>query len=90
VTFDPAELEKLRSAKDKTINITAFIPPDSVDPLYHAGGTYYLIPDGPVAQKPFGLIHKVMVKEGQYAFAQVVLRSASRSSSCGRGGRCSR
>ena len=74
VTFDPAELEKLRSAKDKTINITAFIPPDSVDPVYHAGGTYYLAPEGAVAQKPYSLIHKVMVKEGQYAFAQVVLR----------------
>jgi hypothetical protein len=32
-------LEKLRSAKDKTINITAFDPPDSVDPVYHAGDT---------------------------------------------------
>src|SRR5918993_2340195 len=32
VTFDPAELENLRSAKDKTINITAFIPPHAVDP----------------------------------------------------------
>ena len=74
VTFDPAELEKLRSAKDKTINITAFIPPDSVEPVYHAGGTYYLAPEGAVAQKPYSLIHKVMVKEGQYAFAQVVLR----------------
>jgi DNA end-binding protein Ku len=32
VLFDPSELEKLRSAKDKTINISAFIPPDAVDP----------------------------------------------------------
>jgi DNA end-binding protein Ku len=74
VLFDPAELEKLRSAKDKTIGIAAFIPPDAVDPVYHAGGTYYLVPDGAVAQKPYALLHKVMVKEGQVAFAQVVLR----------------
>jgi DNA end-binding protein Ku len=74
VLFDPAELEKLRSAKDKTINITAFIPPDAVDPISHAGGTYYLAPEGAVAQKPYSLIHKVMVKEEQHAFAQVVLR----------------
>jgi hypothetical protein len=45
-----------------------------VDPVYHAGGTYYLAPEGAVAQKPCALIHKVMVKEGRYAFAQVVLR----------------
>jgi DNA end-binding protein Ku len=74
VIFDPAEPEKLRSAKDKTINITAFIPPDAVDPVYHAGGTYYLAPEGAVAQKPYSLIYRVMVKEGQHAFAQVVLR----------------
>ena len=74
VLFDPSELEKLRSAKDKTISIASFIPPDAVDPVYYTGGTYYLVPDGPVAQKPYALLHKVMEQEGQYAFAQVVLR----------------
>jgi len=43
-----------------------------VDPVYHAGGAYYLAPQGPVVQKPDSLIHKVMVTEGQHAL-QVVL-----------------
>jgi DNA end-binding protein Ku len=74
VLFDPEELDKLRSARDKTISIASFVPPESVDPVYYTGGTYYLVPDGPVAQKPYALLHKVMQQEGQYAFAQVVLR----------------
>lgn len=74
VLFDPAELDKLRSPKDKTINIAAFIPPESVDPVYFSGDTYYLTPDGPVAQKPYTLLHKAMEKEGRWAFAQMVLR----------------
>jgi DNA end-binding protein Ku len=74
VLFDPEELDKLRSAKDKTISISSFVPPDAVDPVYYTGGTYYLVPDGPVAQKPYALLHKVMQQEDQYAFAQVVLR----------------
>jgi DNA end-binding protein Ku len=73
VLFDPAELEKLRSPRDKTINIAAFVAPDAVDPVYFAGGTYYLVPDGAVAQKPYALLHKVLEKEGRLAFARVVL-----------------
>jgi DNA end-binding protein Ku len=74
VLFDPAELEKLRSPRDKTISIAAFVAPDAVDPVYHSGGTYYLVPDGPVAQKPYALLLKTMQQEGRHAFAQVVLR----------------
>src|SRR5688500_18954143 len=78
VTFDPADLEKLRSAKDKTIAISAFVPPDAVDPVYHAGGTYYLAPDGAVAQKPYTLIQRVMERRGSTPSPRWCCASASR------------
>jgi DNA end-binding protein Ku len=72
VIIDPADLEKLRSAKDKAINITAFIKPESVDPVYYSGRTLYLVPDGSVGFKPYDLLMKAMVEKGRYAFATVV------------------
>src|SRR6185436_15823002 len=39
VVVDPAEIEKLKSERDKSINIGAFIPPDAIDPKYYSGKT---------------------------------------------------
>ena len=51
VIVDTDELEKLRTEDDKAIQIDTFINPDDLDPVYYAGKTYYLVPDGPVGQK---------------------------------------
>src|SRR6516165_4972582 len=53
VVVDPDELDKLRSADEKGITIQAFVKPDAIDPIYFSGKTYYLTPEGPVAQKPY-------------------------------------
>jgi DNA end-binding protein Ku len=73
VVVNPDELEKLRTEDDKAIKIDAFISPDQLDPMYHSGRTYYLIPDGPVAQKPYAVIHQGMVEKNRQGVAQVVL-----------------
>ncbi len=75
VIVDTDELEKLRSADDKAIKIDTFVPSTAIDPIYFSGKTYYLIPDGPVGQKPYALIQKGMVDENRCAIAQVVLHS---------------
>ena len=72
VVIDPSELEKLRTPKDKAIDIAAFIDPTVIDPAYYSGRNYYLVPDGPVGQKPYSLLYKAMVEENRFAFAQVV------------------
>jgi DNA end-binding protein Ku len=73
VLVDPEELEKLRTEDEKAINIDSFIPQDSVDPTYFSGRSYYLIPDGPVGQKPYGLLVEGMVELKRNAIAQVVM-----------------
>jgi DNA end-binding protein Ku len=73
VVVDPGEIQKLRPEGDKSIDIKEFIPADELDPIYETGRTYYLVPDGPVGQKPYALIHAAMKMEGTHAIAQVVI-----------------
>jgi DNA end-binding protein Ku len=73
VIVNPDELDKLRTEDDKAIKIDTFIPPTIIDPIYLTGRTYYLVPDGPVGQKPFALLQQGMVDEKRHAIAQVVL-----------------
>ena len=60
VVIDTQELTKLRQQSDKSIRIDGFISPDEIDPLYHAGKNYYLLPDGVAGDKPYALLHKGM------------------------------
>jgi DNA end-binding protein Ku len=62
VVIEPEEIDKLRSPKERSINIDSFIATDTVDPAYYSGKTWYLTPDGPVAQKPYALLRKVMAE----------------------------
>ena len=73
VVIEPDEIEKIRSPKEKSLNIEGFIDEDSVDPTYFSGKTWYLTPDGPVAQKPYALLRKVMLESKRVAFARVVV-----------------
>jgi DNA end-binding protein Ku len=73
VIIDTEELEKLRTANDRSINVNTFIKADTLDPVQHSGKNYFLLPDGPVGQKPYQLIHDVMQNQGVHAVAQVVL-----------------
>ena len=73
VVIDTDELEKLRTENDRSINVGKFVPAETVDPLYHSGKNYYLVPDGPIGQKPYQLIHDAMRDQGVQAVAQVVI-----------------
>lgn len=73
VVIDTDELEKLRTEKDRGINVTTFVKSNTIDALYFSGKNYYLVPDGPVGQKPYQLIHDAMSEQGVHAVAQVVL-----------------
>ena len=53
---EPEELEKLRTPNEKAIDVQAFMEPGKVDPAYFSGKTWYLLPDGAVAVKPYALM----------------------------------
>ena len=73
VVIDDDELDKLRTKSDRCVNIEGFVAPEEVDPIYHAGRTYYLLPDGAVGQKPYRLLVRGMEENGVNAVAQVVI-----------------
>lgn len=73
VVIDPGELAKLRSESDKTVGIEGFVKAERIDPLYFAGRTYYLLPDGVAGGKPYALLHRGMQEAGVVGVAQVVL-----------------
>jgi len=73
VVIDPEQIEELRGPGDKSVNIDTFVKAGTIEPIYYAGRTYYLLPEGPVGQKPYALIHKAMEEEGLEAIGEVVL-----------------
>jgi DNA end-binding protein Ku len=72
VIVDTDELERLRTEDEKAVNIQTFVSADAVDPIYFAGKSYYLVPDGPVGQKAYSVVLQAMVDEKRYGVATVV------------------
>lgn len=73
VVIDLAELQKLRPEGDKSITVDAFVADSAIDPIHYSGRTYYLVPDGPIGQKPYALLRQSMEDEGLHAVAKVVI-----------------
>ena len=73
VVIDPQDVSKLRKESDKSISIRGFVKPEAVDPIYYAGRTYYLLPEGVAGGKPYALLHKGMADANVYAIANVVI-----------------
>ena len=62
-----------RTESDKSISISGFVRPEDVDPIYYAGRTYYLLPEGIAGGKPYALLHKGMSDANVYAIATVII-----------------
>jgi DNA end-binding protein Ku len=71
--LDPEELRKVRAEDDESITIDAFTAPDEVDAMYLSGKTFFLVPAGPAGQKPYVLLHKIMLDQQRHAVASVIL-----------------
>jgi DNA end-binding protein Ku len=73
VLFEPEELKALAEASRQTIDIVAFIPEHSVDPVYY-DKAYFLAPDKR-GGKPYSLLLKAMRESGRCALAKWAWRS---------------
>src|ERR1700733_1586838 len=72
VMFSPAEIKALEESTSTAIDISQFVPLESVDPLYY-DGTYYLAPDKGGA-KPYTLLATALRKAGQCAIGRWISR----------------
>jgi DNA end-binding protein Ku len=67
------DLEKLHPDNDQTIHIDVFVQSTDIDPMYYADRSYYLVPDGRVAEKPYAVLQRVMAERERFAIAQMIL-----------------
>lgn len=63
------ELRQLPLPTAKAIEIAAFVPADSIDPI-RVGEGYYLQASGPVAMKPYVLLRKALERTSKVAVAK--------------------
>ena len=73
VLVEPEELHQLRPARDKALILEQFLPVQAIAPTFFAGRSLYLLPDGPAAQHPYGVLVDALQQAGQGALARVVL-----------------
>ncbi len=72
VMFSAQELKELEEKTSSTIDITEFVPLDSIDPVYFAG-TYLLAPERGGA-KPYTLLTTALKKSAQCAVGRWISR----------------
>ena len=72
VEIDPDDLDALRSERERTLTIDAFVSPDTIDPLYFDGRMYYLLPDGAGSQESYAVIVAAMERQECYGVGQVM------------------
>lgn len=56
VVIEKDELAQIRGEREKEITIDAVVKPGTVGPLHITERSYYLVPDGKVALKPYALL----------------------------------
>jgi DNA end-binding protein Ku len=69
VAISDAELRDLPLPTAKAIEIEAFVPLESIDPI-QIGEGYYLTPDGQVAAKPYKLLVQALGRSSKVAVAK--------------------
>jgi DNA end-binding protein Ku len=73
LVVEPEELEHLRPPRDKALILEQFVPLQEIEPTFFAGRSLYLVPDGPAAQHPYGVLVEAFGRAGRAALGRVVL-----------------
>jgi DNA end-binding protein Ku len=69
VIVDEEEIAMLRGEREQAVEIDTFIKPGSIDPKFFDGRTYYLMPDGPLAKKPYAVLLETLQSKGLWGVA---------------------
>jgi DNA end-binding protein Ku len=77
VPITDEELAQMPLPTAKAIEVVAFVPYESVDPI-RIGAGYYLEADGPVAGKPYVLLRQALERSSKAAIAKFALRGRER------------
>ena len=75
VEIEKEELDALRTERERSLTIDAFIPCDAIDLRYFDGRMYYLAPDGSAAEEPYAVIAEALAQEEKCGVGQMVFSS---------------
>ncbi|MFD8767262.1 non-homologous end joining protein Ku [Streptomyces mirabilis] len=78
VAVTDEELERMPLPTAKAIEIVAFVPAASIDPVRLSGDSYFLQYDGPVAAKPYVLIARALARNTKVAVAKLAWHGRER------------
>ncbi|MFD3330688.1 Ku protein [Streptomyces sp. NPDC058701] len=76
VEITDADLDNMPLPTAKAIEIVAFVPADSIDPI-QIGASYYLAADG-VGAKPYELLRQALQRSSEVAVAKFAMRDRER------------
>jgi DNA end-binding protein Ku len=74
VTFERDEIEELRPASTKTVDVEDFVDLADIDPIYYQS-TYWLGPDGDAAKRAYALLLAAMEDQQKVGIGTVVMRN---------------
>ncbi len=77
VVVSNEELEAVEIESSKAIDIDGFVDASDIDPIY-LDSTYYLAPDGPIAEETFAVILEAMKEANKVAIARIVMSGRER------------
>lgn len=87
VTFDDAELDAVKLESKKTLELTQFVDPQEIDPLYYER-PYYVVPADDLAEEAFIVLREALKATNKVALGQLAMRGREYIVSlkpCGRG-----
>jgi DNA end-binding protein Ku len=87
VTFTEDELEAVKLESKKTLDLTQFVDPDEIDPLYYER-PYYVVPSDKLAEDAFVVLRDALKATNKVALGQLSMRGREHVVSlkaCGRG-----
>ena len=87
VTFDDDELEAVKLESKKTLELTQFVAPEEIDPLYYER-PYYVVPADDLAEEAFVVLREALKATNKVALGQLAMRGREYIVSlkpCGRG-----
>jgi DNA end-binding protein Ku len=73
VVVEKDEVSDLKGIAEKAINIDTFVSPDAIDPMQFEGRVYYLLPDGPMGQKPYAVLLRALTENHYLGIGQASL-----------------
>ena len=78
LVLDEADLEPLRTTRDRALALDCFLDPGRLDPALFAGRTLYLAPAGPAARPAYAVLAHALGQRHQGALGRLVLSGRRR------------